>query len=147
MVGTTNHDENNPPKDANSCETENNAVLHSRQKRKQMPAYLQTQVALHKVDRGLQDFPPLRRDELCERLGVEARVREAEAAVHGVGRQLDRALPDLQLLPLDGIALAADQVLDRAPALHQATDDAREQRGVVAWLRQCSHATVLQGDA
>lgn len=44
----------------------------------------------------------LERDERSERLGEEAGMRETEAAVHAVGRDLERLLPDIELGPLLG---------------------------------------------
>jgi PleD family two-component response regulator len=63
--------------------------------------HLQAEGALHQVHGGLQDLAALRRDELRQRLCVEARVREAQASVHAVCRQLQRLLPDVVLLQLD----------------------------------------------
>lgn len=49
----------------------------------------------------------LRGDELGKRLGVEAGVGKAQAAVHGVGGELERLLPDLQLLAAHLLMVAA----------------------------------------
>lgn len=56
---------------------------------------LGTDASLHQVHGGLQDGAALRRNQLSKRLRVEARGAKAQAAVHGVGGQLDGLLPDL----------------------------------------------------
>ena len=64
-----------------------------------------------------------RRHERRERLGEEAAVGEAEAAVHGVGRELQRHLAQVQLLLLDGRLLGLQHLLDRLPPVDQPLDD------------------------
>ena len=65
-------------------------------------------------------------DELRKWLGIEAAVAEPEAAVHGVGCQLESLLPDVQLLLPFRIALPLDQILDLAPSLHQRANNLQQ---------------------
>ena len=54
-------------------------------------------------------------------------VRESEAAVHGVGGELERLLPDVVLhLLLRRETGVLEQRLDRAPGLHQLPDLGRQ---------------------
>jgi len=102
-------------------------------------ARLQADGALHQVDGGLQDLAALRRDQLRQRLREKARGAEAEAAVHGIGGQLERLLPDVQLRAPQRAALGLQQRLGLAPLLHQAADDlrtGRQQRSEPSRARQ-----------
>mmetsp|Transcript_83678 Transcript_83678/g.249737 ORF Transcript_83678/g.249737 Transcript_83678/m.249737 type:complete len:283 (-) Transcript_83678:2881-3729(-) len=80
---------------------------------------IQLQLLLHHGDRVLQRLPALGRDERSQRLRVEAAVLKAEAAVHGVGGELQRLLPDLERLQPLRVALRLDGGLDVPAALHK----------------------------
>src|SRR5690606_22973924 len=60
---------------------------------------LEVALLLGDGDGLLENVAAEARDHHGERLGVEARVRKAEAAVHAVGGELERLLPNVQLAP------------------------------------------------
>ena len=99
-----------------------------RQREKDAWARLEADARLDEVDGGLEDVAPLRCHQLGQRPREEPRGGEAEAAVHGVGRQLQRLLPDVQLLPPHRVALASHQRLHLPPPLHQPPNDLQHVR-------------------
>mmetsp|Transcript_26209 Transcript_26209/g.73281 ORF Transcript_26209/g.73281 Transcript_26209/m.73281 type:complete len:496 (-) Transcript_26209:579-2066(-) len=96
------------------------------------------------VGRSLQDVPALGCDELCEGLGIEPRVGEAQAPVHAVGGDLQGLLADVQLLLHGGVLLPFQDFLDLAPLLHQVADDRREHGHVLCRGRQGRQRAVLR---
>mmetsp|Transcript_3404 Transcript_3404/g.8032 ORF Transcript_3404/g.8032 Transcript_3404/m.8032 type:complete len:297 (-) Transcript_3404:2441-3331(-) len=88
--------------------------------------HIQLQLLLHNRDRRLQGLSAFGRDQRCQRLCVEPAVLEAQAAVHGVGGELQRLLPNLQDLQNPRILLGLDGCLDLAPAIHQAPQHLRQ---------------------
>mmetsp|Transcript_35005 Transcript_35005/g.88191 ORF Transcript_35005/g.88191 Transcript_35005/m.88191 type:complete len:374 (-) Transcript_35005:1732-2853(-) len=87
---------------------------------------LKLELLLNHGDRGLQGVSALRRDERGERLGVEAAVLESQAAVHGVGSQLQRQLANVKHLAPSCIPLGLDSCLDAPTALDEAAQDLRQ---------------------
>mmetsp|Transcript_103193 Transcript_103193/g.300958 ORF Transcript_103193/g.300958 Transcript_103193/m.300958 type:complete len:376 (-) Transcript_103193:2034-3161(-) len=97
---------------------------------------VQLQLLLHHGDGALQSFTALGGDEGGERLRVEAAVLEAQAAVHGVGGELQRLLPDLERLQPLGVALGLDGRLDVPAAVHQPPEHLRQHALLGGAVRQ-----------
>ena len=80
-----------------------------------------------------KNFSSSRRDESCQRLSEEPREREAETAVHRVGRQLQRHLANVVLhFLILGNVRVLEQVFDGPTRIHQLSDFRRQNAGIRA---------------
>ena len=103
-------------------------------------------IPLHPSDRphlgelagALQDLSALRRDKGSQRPRIEARLRKAEAAVHGIGEDFERLLTDVQCLLRHRVLLRLEHPLDSLALPHKRLDDCGEncEIGVLGSIRE-----------
>ena len=87
---------------------------------------------------ALQDLSALRSHEGSQRPRIEARLRKAEAAVHGIGEDLERLLTDVQRLLRHGVLLRLEHPLDGLAFPHEGLNDRGEdgEIGVLGSIRE-----------
>eukprot|EP01033_Poteriospumella_lacustris_P004916 gene4916-gene5410 len=84
--------------------------------------HIQLQLIRRQIHRPLEGFTSLGRHQRRNGSGIETGKGETETTVHRVGRQLQRLLTNVQLLPLDGVTFVLQQVLHLSTTIDEGFD-------------------------